>query len=697
AARVVRVTRNNALTETPRASKRRELLQIYAADYDYNLNSYPTGFNQNLTLRSSGRIGDGRFSLTGNFGGAGGAGFGSFRSGTFNYERANGQRLILGDFGTGTDLALMSSTVRGAWAQTPAVGSTRLTAFAGRSIGGLFSPSPLQTPTASPSPSPTQLVQPFRQTYDTNVAGAYLTFGASAGSSYRSNPLLFSTGVLTFDGAARRGRMLTSSVRASSARYSLQADVGVGSFRGTQEGGAKVSGAGVAADVSGSFDVREDLTVQGQYSYSSRNFLTTQAGALVPHNLKSLGLTWKPARWLTASASGTTSTRPDRPGLRDRFATATVNLTPTRYLSSVFVSHTEANTGGQSGSYTLVNAFKNFDRWQLFLNGSRIKNAVGSYESAQVGATLRLRESDSLQLSQTFGSRASLGGTVDWSTQSLLTKRVGIGAGLGYSRSGGSSLNVYERLNASVRLPFRQTLQVSYARLPSGTQLYLSLRGSIFSRRESRMEAAAPLAEMNAYGSVSGRVYQDLNFNGRFDEGVDQPQASVRVRVDGNLSVDTDQNGLYRIDNTRVGEHAVALDLLTVRADLTILGSQSQQIDLQPGLGAVVDFRTVRTGRIKGAVWLDANGDGVQQPDEKPLADARILMASGRDTLTDEQGEFVIGDLPPGLYVVLVDIKTLPDNTVVRANLAGANANGDGSLQLTVAAGAETGGVRFAV
>jgi hypothetical protein len=65
----------------------------------------------------------------------------------------------------------------------------------------------------------------------------------------------------------------------------------------------------------------------------------------------------------------------------------------------------------------------------------------------------------------------------------------------------------------------------------------------------------------------------------------------------------------------------------------------------------------------------------------------RIVTASGRDTLTDSQGEFILGDLPPGEHVLLIDEKTLPDGT--RSALA--------SLQVLVKAGGETGGVLLPV
>jgi hypothetical protein len=72
---------------------------------------------------------------------------------------------------------------------------------------------------------------------------------------------------------------------------------------------------------------------------------------------------------------------------------------------------------------------------------------------------------------------------------------------------------------------------------------------------------------------------------------------------------------------------------------------------------------------------------------EQPLADVRIVTGSNRDTLTDAQGEFVLGDLPPGEHVLLIDEKTLPENTRSAA----------GSVQVVVKARTETGSISLPV
>ncbi|HEY0377181.1 MAG TPA: stalk domain-containing protein [Pyrinomonadaceae bacterium] len=683
AARAVRVTRGRAQAETVRTGAQRSAFELYQIDYDYNLNRYSTSSNQSLTLSADGRIGDGRFHLLTNSGVGTGRPFGLLHNVTLTYDRPGGQHFVAGDFGTGTDLLFMSSTVRGVSAQLPVRG-TRLTAFAGRAASGVPQLRP-QFPFIPGAEQP-ETVQPSRLKYDTNVVGAYATFGPSASAPRRPEQLLFSAGALSFNGPSRNGQMLTGSALYASRRARFQGDFAAGRFRGTQGDGSRVNGTALAADLSASYDLSDRLTVQGRYTHVGANFLGPQMGLQEPVKSASAGVTWRPSEWLATSLTGSSSARPGAQGQREHFVAATVNVTPRGPWPTIFFSHTQSDaTRAGSAAYTFVTAAKDFSSWRLFLNATRVKTLGPAFLNAQVGANLRVGEYNTLQLSQSFGSRGTLGGAADWNVQSFFSKRLNLGAGFSYQRADGTPFTTAERLFASARLPRQSTLQITYLQGQSGPQVLLSLRGPLLRARRAEAAAAAPVGELNSYGAYYGRVYQDVNQDGRFEAGVDKPQANVKVRVDGSRYVVSDGDGRYRIDNVHVGEHQVQLDLLSVRADLTLLDEAQQSAALQRGRDSIVDFRLVRTGRITGVVWLDTNGNNSLDEGEPALSDVRVVTSSGRDTLTDERGVFVIGDLAPGEHAVLIDEKTLPEKTVSAA----------GTLSVKVLAGSETAAVNF--
>ncbi len=316
----------------------------------------------------------------------------------------------------------------------------------------------------------------------------------------------------------------------------------------------------------------------------------------------------------------------------------------------------------------------------MFFNGSRVQTFGNTALNAQVGGNIRINEWNTLEVSQSLGNRGLFSGMATWQVANLFNNRLGFSGGVGYTRSNNAAFHTSEHLTTSIKLPRQSTLQFSYLRTEAGTTALLSLRGLLFTSKRAERAINGPLADLNSYASVYGRVYQDVNLNGRFDQGIDQPQANARVRVDGNRYVVSDALGNFRIDSVTRGEHAVYLDLLSVRADLTLLDQTLQQITIESTRDVIVDFRVVRTGRITGIVWLDSNENGRLDESEQPLADVRVVTGSGRDTLTDEKGYFIIGDLPPGEHILLLDEKTIPEHTRSVA----------GSQTIKVSAGNET-------
>jgi hypothetical protein len=283
-------------------------------------------------------------------------------------------------------------------------------------------------------------------------------------------------------------------------------------------------------------------------------------------------------------------------------------------------------------------------------------------------------------VSQSIGSRGLLSGIATWQMSNLFGNRLGFSAGLGYTKSDSAPFQTSQHLSTFIKLPRNNTLQFSYLRTQTGTTALLTLHGLFFSSKRAERAINGPLADLNSYGSVYGRVYQDVNLNGRFDPGADLAQANVRVRVDGSRYVVSDANGNFRVENVARGEHSVYLDLLSVRADLTLLDNVQQLITMDSSHDLIVNFRVVRTGRISGVVWLDLNENGRLDTGERPLPEVRVVTGSGRDTLTDENGYFIIGDLPPGEHILLLDEKTMPEQTKSVA----------GSQTIKVAAGNET-------
>ena len=655
--RAIVISRKGMPVDTIRAGGKRAPWEIFQIEYDYTFSRYTAAGDHSLVLRGTGRVGDARLSFIANstIGLTQNSTRPNLQGGSVRLDRTNGQSFVAGEFGTGTDVEFMSAAVRGGLAQLP-LSRIRLDIFGGQTTSGLALVLP-----SDPGPNPQRTFFPVR--YDTKIFGAIATT-ASSQEPYQSSNFTLSGGAMHFSGPVRNGNVLAGGVKYTPGHHRFQADVALGQFKSINPDASQISGTGVAVNLTGSYHLTDEILLQGRYAYVAPRFVSPQSGVHTPRNLAAAGVSWQPRRWFSTTVSGSTETIPGRSGLFNRYVTATVNLAPNDSWPALFVSHTQSSTTQlRDAAFTLITATKNFHRWHLFVNAARVKSFGDTSLNVQAGGNFRINESNSLEVSQSAGSNGLYSGLATWQVSNLFRNRMSLSGGMGYTTSNTSPFQPSAHLSASFRLPRSSSLQFSYLRTQTGTTALLTLHGLFFSTKRAERAINGPIAELNSYGAVSGRVYQDVNLNGRFDPGVDQPQANARVRVDGSRYAVSDAAGLFHIDNVMRGDHSVYLDLLSVRADLTLLDGTQQQILLDSSRDVVVDFRVVRTGRISGVVWLDSNENGKLDESERPLADVRVVTGSGRDTLTDENGHFLSGHLPPGEHILLLDEKTLAERT----------------------------------
>src|SRR6201988_1481242 len=652
------ISRKGVQASTIRTGAKHAPWEIFQIEYDYNYSRYTSVSDHNLVLRGTGRVGDARLSFIANssLGVTHNSSRPTLEGGTIRVYRPNGQSFVGGEFGTGTDVEFLSAAVRGGMVQLP-LHRVRLDFFGGQTTSGIA-----ETPSTSNAEKPGR--SPHSSlgfNYDTKIFGAIVT---TANQAQRQADFTLSGGAMRFDGTTRKGNLVAGGLKYISGLNRLQADVAAGQFSGIDRTGAQTSGTDFAINLTGSYQLTEQLVMQGRYAYVGQKFLSPQSGLHEPTSLVAAGMSWQPRRWFTAALSASTSTTPGRAGQFNRYITGSLSIAPDNALPGLFISHTQSGTTQlRSAAFTLITATKKFQRWTMFVNGSRIKTFGDTALNAQVGGNIRINEWNTLEVSKALGSHGLFSGMATWQVSNLFHNRLAVSGGLGYARSNSASLYTTEHLSASLKLARNTSLQVSYLKTQTGTTALLSLHGLFFSNKRAERAVNGPLAELNSYASVYGRVYQDVNLNGRFDPAVDQPQANAKVRVDGSRYVVSDVNGNFRIDSVMRGEHSVYLDLLSVRADLTLLDNTQQLITIESTRDVIVDFRVVRTGRISGVVWLDLNENGRLDETEQVLPDVRVVTGSGRDTLTDDKGYFIIGDLPPGEHIVLLDEKTIPEQT----------------------------------
>jgi hypothetical protein len=157
------------------------------------------------------------------------------------------------------------------------------------------------------------------------------------------------------------------------------------------------------------------------------------------------------------------------------------------------------------------------------------------------------------------------------------------------------------------------------------------------------------------FSRVQGNVFNDYLVNS--DRQPDAPPVpGVRlVLTSGESSRDviTGGSGDFEFDELDPGEYTLALDPATIPPNF-VGPSTAHVLHIEPNSTLVEDFPLQALRSISGQVLLKTTPDakaGGPQVVLQPVAGAKISLA-GRVVTTDEQGRFVLRNLPAGPWVL---------------------------------------------
>lgn len=622
----------------------RSFAELYSASYAYSANLSQPALNHNLQTLAEARLFDGRLQGNTTFHGSSAVGQPlALQYGLLSYERPGGQSFLLGDLSTGSGISLFAAQARGAQWNQP-VGPLRVSTFAAaaRSNSQTLDRTGDQLESAR---------------FDTPMVGGDLKWESPQGG--KGARLGATLAGQYFNGPTREGGMLAAAFDWALPEHQFRAELGVGRFR---------QGPGAPQNVALLLSLRETLTphptlsLTGTFTHLGQGFLGPQAeGFLQPMTLLQGGASWRPLPFLSLGTSVQRRDRLDRAdGSVDTGVSYLVGLNGGRSWPSLTFSHSEAKVAeGEPQRLTMLGFSYEVLRTQLF---STLTHQVTGAQPPATVVTAGLQRSFGtvgVRAVQSVTGAGGLSGSVDAMFQNFFAEWAGVDLGLSYTAAEGP-VTPGARLGVFAKVFGKQQVNLNYTQLGNAWQGMVSISGPLFEAPRKEGVRSRSIEQLATAGSLTGRIYQDVDMDGAYTPGADRALPGVEVMVDRNNTVRTDANGAFEVDNLTPGAHDVSLNLLSVRADLSLLTSSEQQVQLLADRDTALDFRLVRTGRLRGLVWLDRNEDGVRQPAEQVLADARVV-AGDRDTLTDGDGEFLLGDLPPGQHLLLVDAKTLPD------------------------------------
>ncbi|HET6708513.1 SdrD B-like domain-containing protein [Amycolatopsis sp.] len=224
-------------------------------------------------------------------------------------------------------------------------------------------------------------------------------------------------------------------------------------------------------------------------------------------------------------------------------------------------------------------------------------------------------------------------------------------------------------------------------------------------KRENLTLDAGLVTPPNRLGDL---VWADKNGNGLQDPGEPGVPGVPVVLKDGDgkqlAATSTGPDGKYLFDNLPDGSYQVCFDRSKLPADYADwqwtkrdAGDDTKDSDADPASGGTPVVKlgpgarenlTLDAGlveprnRLGDFVWLDKNGDGLQDPGEPGVPDVPVVLKDGdgkevATTKTGPDGKYLFDGLPDGSYQVCFGVKQLPA-PVADYGLTKPNAGDDG-------------------
>lgn len=163
------------------------------------------------------------------------------------------------------------------------------------------------------------------------------------------------------------------------------------------------------------------------------------------------------------------------------------------------------------------------------------------------------------------------------------------------------------------------------------------------------------------WGRARVFVFRDLNSNGTYDPG-ESGIPRVRVYAAKGRSAYTNEKGYASIEKIVPGDRMIKVDLTKLPLDVSVRGPSIKPVTILPLQTVKVEFPVVRTGRLKGRVYIDRNNDGkFDRAVDEPVPNVRVYISpEGKDTLTFSDGTYIFDYWYPGEYQVCADPETIP-------------------------------------
>lgn len=159
---------------------------------------------------------------------------------------------------------------------------------------------------------------------------------------------------------------------------------------------------------------------------------------------------------------------------------------------------------------------------------------------------------------------------------------------------------------------------------------------------------------LSDFGSISGRIFNDLTLNGEPPKSNFPGIAGVRLVLRSSekgepiISPPSDSSGNYEFSKLRPGKYTLEIDTFTLPSNFRLPAQTSWSIKVEPLRGFYQDVPLVAQRAVSGIVFFDQDGDGqFNSQKDDPIAGAQIVVEGG-SAISDRSGAYLLRNLPAG-------------------------------------------------
>jgi uncharacterized protein (DUF2141 family) len=163
----------------------------------------------------------------------------------------------------------------------------------------------------------------------------------------------------------------------------------------------------------------------------------------------------------------------------------------------------------------------------------------------------------------------------------------------------------------------------------------------------------------NPRGNISGVVFKDIDGDGKLDEeelGIE----GVKIFLGKDKFTVSDENGRFSFFNIQAKKVFLLLDLSSVPTGFVPSTLTLKEVSIKQDRLSMVNFGLVTRSEIVGRVFIDTNGNGKLDAEEKGLKGVVLRLEDGTQTKTNDKGQYYFRKVPVGEHVLSFEVNTIP-------------------------------------